>query len=137
MTGGEPTIHADLPDFLHELKQMGYSVKLDTNGSHPQMLSQVINQELVDFVAMDIKTVLKTDAYANIIGIDNAELLEKVKQSISILRQGLVTYEFRTTKIPNVHSPNIIERIKARLNENERLTINEYRDGNTISAIVF
>jgi pyruvate formate lyase activating enzyme len=64
ITGGEPTIHGDLPDFLRQIKSLGYLVKLDTNGSNPLMLEKVIKENLVDFIAMDIKTLLQEELYA-------------------------------------------------------------------------
>lgn len=135
VTGGEPTIHVNLPDFLYELKAMGYAVKLDTNGSNPEMLTYIINHKLADYVAMDIKTILNVLEYSRIIGIpDSLAILERIKQSIAILRQNLIAYEFRTTKIPNVHTPDIMEKITSLIRNNEQFTINDFRAGNLINS---
>ena len=93
VTGGEPCLHADLPELLTRLKAMGFAVKLDSNGSFPDVLRTVIAGKLVDYVAMDIKAPL--EKYAQVSG---AELpLESIKESIALLLEGSVDYEFRTT----------------------------------------
>jgi len=135
VTGGEPTIHVNLPDFLFELKTMGYAVKLDTNGSNPEMLTYIINHKLADYVAMDLKTILNVTEYSAIIGIpESSAILERIKQSIAILRQNIIVYEFRTTKIPNVHTPDIMEKMTSLIRNNEQFTINDFRPGNLINS---
>jgi len=93
ITGGEPTIHNDLPVFLKKVKEMDYSVKLDTNGSNPEMLKELIDGKLVDYIAMDIKAPL--DKYKIVAGIDNCE--ETVKESIEMIISSGIDHEFRTT----------------------------------------
>lgn len=102
ITGGEPTIHNDLPKFLKKIKSKGLLVKLDTNGSNPDMLQKIIDQNLVDYIAMDIKT--HPDEYEKIIGVSGFS--EKIKQSKKILEQSKIQYEFRTVIIPNFHTKN-------------------------------
>ena len=93
VSGGEPTLHEDLPQFLTDLKTMGYATKLDTNGTRPEMLRQLLDAKLLDYIAMDIKAPL--EKYALITGVDfNPEVL---KQSIDLIRQSGLEYEFRTT----------------------------------------
>ena len=96
LSGGEPTIHADLPDFLRWIKGIGLPVKLDTNGYRPSVLQQLIDEDLVAFVAMDIKA--SPDRYAEAVGrkID----MNRINQSIRILMDSSVDYEFRTTVAP-------------------------------------
>ncbi|HKM79203.1 MAG TPA: anaerobic ribonucleoside-triphosphate reductase activating protein [Candidatus Bathyarchaeia archaeon] len=92
ITGGEPTMHRDLPIFLRKLKEKGFAVKLDTNGFYPQVLEQSL--PYLDYVALDVKTSLKK--YARLGAKDVAPLL----RTIEILKTGKVEYEFRTTVVP-------------------------------------
>ncbi len=93
ITGGEPTLQKDLVDFIHRVKEMGYLVKLDTNGSNPEMLEIIINHGLVDYIAMDIKAPLEKykDVTHSVISPD------KIKRSIRIIMNSNIKYEFRTT----------------------------------------
>jgi pyruvate formate lyase activating enzyme len=98
--GGEPTVYEDLPEFIKKIKDLGYLIKLDTNGSNPEMLKDLIYSELVDYVAMDIKA--PKEKYNDLIGnVKNSqEIIENIQFSIDILNQNKVDYEFRTTLIP-------------------------------------
>ncbi|MFH1505367.1 MAG: anaerobic ribonucleoside-triphosphate reductase activating protein [archaeon] len=98
MTGGEPTIHKELPDFISKIKQLGFLVKLDTNGSNPTMLKQMIDSKLVDYVAMDIKAPLQEYHKTTNIPIDK----DKINKSVEFLKKGKVDYEFRTTLVPGL-----------------------------------
>lgn len=134
ITGGEPTIHNDLPYFLEQLKKNNLSVKLDTNGTHPEMLKLIIDKQLVDYVAMDIKNVLTTTAYGQVIGLSNCKkLLKKVEKTINILTKSTLKVEFRTTKIPEIHTLAALEEIK-RIAKEHLLTINNFREGVTVSS---
>lgn len=93
VSGGEPTLYDDLPSFLATLKQMGYKTKLDTNGSRPEMLKELIDKKLVDFIAMDLKAPL--EKYSLITGKDTNEAT--LKTSIDLIRKSGLSYEFRTT----------------------------------------
>ncbi len=93
VTGGEPTLFDDLPDYLAKIKSMGYAVKLDTNGTRPEMIQQLIDQKLVDYIAMDLKAPL--EKYALITGVEfNPAILRK---SMDLIRNSGLEYEFRTT----------------------------------------
>jgi pyruvate formate lyase activating enzyme len=101
--GGEPTLNNDLPDLCKRIKSMGYLIKLDTNGSNPKMLKNLIDKKLIGYVAMDIKA--PKEKYAQAIGLKKHSLnrlLKDIEESISILKQGTVDYEFRTTMIPKL-----------------------------------
>jgi pyruvate formate lyase activating enzyme len=100
LSGGEPTIYEDLPGFITKIKDLGYSVKLDTNGSNPEMLKDLIYGGLIDYTAMDIKA--PKEKYLELIGSEkNASgIIENVQRSIDILNKNKVDYEFRTTLIP-------------------------------------
>lgn len=105
VTGGEPTIHKDLPRFLRAIKERGLAVKLDTNGTNPVMLNKVINDGLVDYVAMDIKAPLTLNSYQKLCGKRlNATDLVAIKESVIAVKQSGLPHEFRTTVIKELHT---------------------------------
>ena len=107
VSGGEPTLFDDLPQFLSKLKSMGYAVKLDTNGTRPDMLKEIIDNKLVDFIAMDLKAPL--EKYALITGVDfNMSIIQ---QSMDLIRSAGIGYEFRTTYDKEVLTDADIEAI--------------------------
>lgn len=112
VSGGEPTLHEDLPAFMADLKAMGYATKLDTNGTRPDMLRELLDKKLLDYIAMDIKAPL--EKYSLITGVDfNPEVL---KQSMDLIRQSGLEYEFRTTYDKEVLTDADISTITQRLN---------------------
>jgi pyruvate formate lyase activating enzyme len=100
VTGGEPLLQPDLEGFLRKVKEMGYAVKLDTNGMLPQRLAGVLATNLVDYVAMDIKS--SPDGYAAATGTDAD--VSAVTDSLSILRQSGIPFELRTTAVRGIHT---------------------------------
>jgi pyruvate formate lyase activating enzyme len=108
ITGGEPTLQNDLKEFIFEIKKMCYAVKLDTNGSLPVILKDLLESNLVDYVAMDIKTILDLEAYQNICCIKDQQLLHKVEESVEILKESGVDYQLRTTVVPQFHEKEMI-----------------------------
>jgi pyruvate formate lyase activating enzyme len=100
--GGEPTINKELPQFIQKIKNLGYSVKLDTNGSNPEMLRDLVNAKLIDYVAMDIKASENNKAYENLMG--EGVKFEDIKKSVEFLKNGKLDFEFRTTVVNTVHS---------------------------------
>ena len=111
ITGGEPTLHSDLPDLCSKLKDMGFLVKIDTNGTNPMMVKGLIEKELIDYIAMDIKAPLTVEKYSKAIGINAEKLLGKVKETVEILLDSKIDYEFRTTVVPTLHEEKDIEEI--------------------------
>lgn len=105
ITGGEPTLHPQLFDLLGDIKDLGYAVKLDTNGYRPETLQQVIDRGLADYVAMDIKN--GPSLYGVTVGLETADL-SKIEESIRLLLEGRVDYEFRTTVALPLHSEGSI-----------------------------
>ncbi len=102
--GGEPTMNRDLPDFIKKIKSLGtpnarFLVKLDTNGSNPKMLQDLIDEKLIDYVAVDIKTSKKN--YQKVLGAKVS--LQDIEKSVEILKQNKVSYQFRTTVVPTIH----------------------------------
>ena len=107
ITGGEPLLNPDIGDFIRKIRDMGYAVKLDTNGSFPERLKAIVGEGLVDYVAMDIKN--RREKYAETIGLKNLDL-SKIEESIEFLKSGAVDYEFRTTVVKQFHT---VEDIRA------------------------
>ena len=101
ITGGEPTLHRELPQLLESIKAMGFAVKLDTNGYRPDVLKALVEQGLVDYVAMDIKNC--PDRYGQTAGISDLTL-SKIEESMVFLMTGAVDYEFRTTLVRQFHT---------------------------------
>ena len=100
ITGGEPTLHRDLVDFISQIKDMGYLVKLDSNGTKPHVLKRLIKNDLIDYVAMDIKA--PWSKYRDVVCRETD--VSKIKESVKILKEGNVDYEFRSTVLPELHS---------------------------------
>lgn len=100
ISGGEPTVHADLPFFIEKLRSLGYSVKLDTNGSNPQMLEKIIQDRLVDSISMDIKAPLPS--YARIAGV--SVRTEDIERSIHLIMESRLLSDFRTTYLDSLLS---------------------------------
>jgi len=101
--GGEPTIHQDLLDFIKKIKEKGFLVKLDSNGSNPEMISDLIKEKLIDYVAMDIKG--PKEKYELMTGLGkkwSKKMMDDIEKSINILKNSEIDYEFRTTVIPDV-----------------------------------
>ncbi|MGI5912380.1 MAG: anaerobic ribonucleoside-triphosphate reductase activating protein [Syntrophomonadaceae bacterium] len=111
ITGGEPTINAELPHFIALIKQMGYLIKLDTNGTNPLMLQELLRQQLVDYVAMDIKAPLEYKKYLLAVGKLKTEDFLNIKSSIILLKSATIKTEFRTTVVPYLHTSDDIESI--------------------------
>ena len=101
ISGGEPLLQNDLEAFIDEVKALGFLVKLDTNGSYPGKLEKLISSGAIDYVAMDIKNTPKK--YAQTIGLPGYDV-SPVKESVDLLRKGLVPYEFRTTVVREFHT---------------------------------
>jgi len=95
ITGGEPTLHSDLPEFMKQIKSMGYKIKLDTNGTNPDMLKQIIDEKIVDYVAMDVKAPL--DKYSTVVGVKVN--VANIVESINIIKESDIYYEYRTTVV--------------------------------------
>ncbi len=106
ITGGEPTIHSGLPAFISRLKEK-YPVKLDTNGTNPGMLRDLIDKGLLDYIAMDVKSSL--GSYSKVAGVEVD--ISKVKESIMLLKSSKIEYEFRTTLVPGLHDDSELREI--------------------------
>lgn len=107
ITGGEPTLHKELMSFLPKVKELGYEIKLDTNGSNPEFVRALIEKKLVDYIAMDIKAPLEKYDIAAGTKVDK----DAIRKSTSLLMKSKVNYEFRTTVVPTIIMPEDIEKI--------------------------
>ena len=136
ISGGEPTLHADLPELIKKIKLMGYKencgaregalgykVKLDTNGTNPEMLQKLIDDELIDYIAMDLKGPEKN--YKTVV---NSELdLKKIKKSIKIIIGANVPYEFRTTMVPGLHTKDDINAMGEMIKGADKWYLQEFK----------
>lgn len=126
ISGGEPTIQKGLKEFIQKVKGLKVKVKLDTNGSHPEVLEDLLKENLLDYVAMDIKTSLKK--YEE---VTNAKApLSKIKKSIQLLQESSIAHEFRTTVIKQYHTIKDIEEI-AELTNGSPYYLQKYVDSDT------
>jgi len=111
ITGGEPMLHSDLPDLCSKLKEMGFLVKVDTNGTNPMMVKELMGRGHIDYIAVDIKAPLTVEKYSRATGIDAEKLLGKVEETVKILMGSKMDYEFRTTVVPTLHEEEDIKEI--------------------------
>ena len=113
ITGGEPTSAPDLIDLIGFFKELGWTVKLDTNGYFPEKLKKAIDGKLVSYIAMDVKAPLNEDEYSSVAGVDGVDV-SRISRSINLIKDSGVDYEFRTTVCPvYINSENIVEVAKA------------------------
>jgi pyruvate formate lyase activating enzyme len=128
LCGGEPSINKKLPGLIKKIKKLGYLVKLDTNGSNPKMLKKLIKTKLIDYVAMDMK--LPKERYPEIFG--KRVKIEDIEESIKILKEGKVDYEFRTTVVPTVLNKEDILKIAKWIRGGKRYYLQNFRPEKTI-----
>ena len=123
ISGGEPTLYPDLPDFIRRIRSLGYKVKLDTNGTNPEMIKALVGEGLVDYVAMDIKN--SPEAYEKTAGakVD----MEKIRESASFLLSGGVEYEFRTTIVRQLHTHEDMKKIGEWIKGAKRYFLQSYK----------
>ena len=128
ISGGEPLLYEELGDFIRKVKSLGYSVKLDTNGSFPERLKSLVREGLVDYVAMDIKN--SFDNYDKTTGIKTD--LNNIKESIDFLMSGAVEYEFRTTLVKELHTYENMESIGKMIKGAERYFLQNFKDSGDV-----
>ena len=129
VTGGEPCLRPDLPELLTGIKALGYAVKLDTNGTHPARLQGLIEDGLVDYVAMDVKN--SPEKYARTAGVDALDLAP-IRESVDLLKAGKVDYEFRTTAVDEFHEAADFEAIGQWIRGADRYFIQAFTDRETV-----
>lgn len=124
ITGGEPTVQPDLLDFMAKIKKMDFLVKLDTNGSRPEIVKEVVKRKLADFFAMDIKNSI--GCYRETSGSEVAP--ERIRESIRLIRGSGVPYEFRTTVVPGLHEVSDFEGVVELIDGATNYYLQEFRD---------
>ncbi len=125
ISGGEPTLQQDLEKFVLKVKELGYKVKLDTNGLNPNALKKLLDKHLLDYVAMDVKNSLTK--YGATSGIENVST-EKIEKSIKIIIESGVDYEFRTTLISELHTETDISEISKLIKGAKKYFLQKYKD---------
>lgn len=129
ITGGEPTIQKDLIVFIKKIREMGFKVKLDSNGYQPEILKKLIDEKLVNFIAMDIKNSPRKYTKTTGVKID----FKKIKASIQLIMQSKIPYEFRTTVVPGLHTEKDFIEIATIIKGARAYYLQQYRDANIIS----
>lgn len=130
LTGGEPTLHTDLSFLIREIKRHGFLVKLDTNGSNPQVLENLIEAREIDFVSMDVKAPLDLFSYRRSIGLPID--LNLILRSIEILKRGEVEHEFRMTVVPGLHQKEDIQNLGSQLRAGRRFVLQNFNPENPL-----
>ena len=118
ITGGEPTLQGELPEFLRRIKRLGYCVKLDTNGSHPEMVEELLEEKLLDYIAMDIKG--PPGSYERI--VNRPVNMDAIRRTIGLVMGSGLDYEFRTTVVKSFLQPGDLE-VCGRLTAGARLYV--------------
>jgi len=134
--GGEPTINQDLSGFCKKIKKMNYLVKLDTNGSNPEALKELIDNNLIDYVAMDIKG--PKEKYTEIAGFKNCSnfyLIDKIEKSINTLKKSNIDYEFRTTVTPSLLGKEDIIKIANWISPAKKYFLQNFQSQKTINPV--
>lgn len=129
ISGGEPTLHKDLPMFIEQIKELGFCVKLDTNGTNPEMLEELINEHLIDYVAMDIKAPI--EKYSEV--VCSEVNTENILKSIDILIKSNIEYEFRTTVINSQLSIEDFEKIGKIIKYSEKYYLQRFVPTKTLN----
>lgn len=132
ITGGEPTLMPDLANFISKIKDLGFDVKLDTNGMRPDVVSSLIDRDLVDYFAMDVKN--SPERYGETVGLNEIDLAP-IRESINIIITRARDYEFRTTVSPELHSLSDVQKIGEMIKGARRAFLQAYKDsGDVIDA---
>lgn len=129
VSGGEPTTHSDLEDLLRKIKEFGLKVKLDTNGTNPDVLEHLISENLIDYIAMDVKAPLNKK-YSDTAGVNVN--LDNIKRSIDIIQSSGIDYEFRTTVVPIFLSEDDVHSIISELSGSKKYALQQFRPDYTL-----
>ncbi len=134
ITGGEPTLQPDLEDFIQKVRALGYLIKLDTNGYRPGVLKRLVEQGLVDYVAMDIKT--SPERYEIVAGVPGL-ILTPILESVEFLKSGVVDYEFRTTVVKELHSAEDFQKIGSWISGCPRYYLQNFTDSGQVLCPIY
>ncbi len=128
-TGGEPLLHRELPELMTKIRELGYQIKLDTNGCHPDQLRNVLEEGLADYVAMDIKN--SPERYPETAGVAHVDM-DRINESISLLMTKAPDYEFRTTVVAQLHDADSFREIGAWIRGAKRYYLQAFTDRDTV-----
>ena len=128
ISGGEPTLQPDLENFVRKIKDLGFLVKLDTNGTNPEVLKNLLDKNLLDYVAMDVKN--NFDSYNQICGTHLTQI-ENVKKSLDLLKNSEIDYELRTTLVNNFHKKENIEKLAKDIAGHKKLFLQKFVESDT------
>lgn len=131
ITGGEPTLHVGLKDLIRSLKEKRFKVKLDTNGSNPEVLKELVEEGLLDFVAMDVKAPLDPFSYRRATGVPVD--MDRIWESIRFLKEGHVPYLFRITVVPSLHTEEDLLRLAYQLSGSSKLLLQNFNPTNAFN----
>ncbi|MBR3600883.1 MAG: anaerobic ribonucleoside-triphosphate reductase activating protein [Lachnospiraceae bacterium] len=129
ITGGEPTLQPDLAEFIEKVRSYGYKIKLDTNGYRPEVIADLLEKNLLDYIAMDIKA-----GYSNYVtasGISNL-IIKKIEDSVSIIENSGIPYEFRTTVVKELHNETDFQEIADMISPKSPYFIQSFKDSGNI-----
>jgi pyruvate formate lyase activating enzyme len=129
ISGGEPTLHADLQSFLGNVRELGFSIKLDTNGSKPDVIASLANSNLLDFIAMDIKH----DFAKYELACGGHVAIDCIVRSIDFIKNCFIDYEFRTTVVPGIHGKEDVMGIAKKISGAKKFTIQEFVPDHALS----
>ena len=132
VSGGEPTLQPDISLFLHRVRSMGYEIKLDTNGSRPEALAELIMEGLADFIAMDIKAPFAL--YDRLTGVCGPK--EQLEESIALIAQSCIDHEFRTTVVEPLLSEDDLQAIQEIVPQGSRHRLQEFRPENALDPVL-
>ncbi|MGN0294618.1 MAG: anaerobic ribonucleoside-triphosphate reductase activating protein [Lachnospiraceae bacterium] len=130
ITGGEPSLADDLPEFIHRIRNLGLKIKLDTNGTHPDQISILLEQHLLDYIAMDVKA--SPEHYCLAAGISSAPM-EKIRRSIDLVMNSGLPYEFRTTVVKELHDLSHFHQLGQLISGARLCCLQTFRDGDTVN----
>lgn len=129
ITGGEPLLHKDMTEFLGKIKALGYKIKLDSNGSFPDRLEEIVKAGLVDRVAMDIKN--SPELYGKTVGLESFDI-KNVERSKNFLLEGIVEYEFRTTAVKGLHTADSIRNAAKWIEGAKEYYLQQFKDSGDV-----
>lgn len=133
ITGGEPTIQSDLIGFIKKIKELGFKVKLDTNGSNPEIVETLIQQNLIDYFALDLKA--PWQKYTTLTGVDVD--IDKIKKTMTLLLNSCIPCDFRITYAKPLLNEEDIQQVQSYLPERQGLTIQKFVSQNVINPTLF
>lgn len=130
ITGGEPTLFSDLPEFICRIRNLGLKVKLDTNGARPEAIKLLLENHLLDYIAMDVKA--SPEHYPQAAGVNVS--INRIRQSIHLIMESALPYEFRTTVVRELHELSCFHQLGQLISNAELCYLQTFRDGGTVNV---